>query len=180
MLGTFPLFLYSGKCDYLNQYYPTAICESCENVWQVKAIKVFDILKLRDDFDVLVRFCPDAVIKNVDNLLIRIENGLIDRKIALGNKNQYKGIEYLRGGCNATSKLLVHEIVFHSNEKDYDIWYSKSLKQAGGILKNWPLFEINNGYTGKLPVWHPMQHKNIEIRFRIFKKEGKISYENCL
>jgi len=174
-----PLYiLYSGERDYLDQYYPNAICEPCENVWQAKAIKLFNILKTRDDFDVLIRFCPDAMIKNVDKLFNSIENGMTDEKTVLGNKEQNLGFTYLRGGCNATPKALVHKMKFQSLEEGYDYWYSILLEEAGGVLKNWPLFEINNKYTGEFPVWHPRQNfeagkEDYPIRLKYFIRESE-------
>ena len=168
--------IYSGRRDYLDQYYPNAILESCEIEWHAKAMKVFGLLKSRNDFDILIRFCPDAVIKDVDKLLICIKNGMVDEKTALGNKMRFSSGQrgyYLRGGCNATPKFLVHKMVFQSLEKNYDLWYSMTIKEAGGILKNWPLFEYSNKYTGRFPVWHPQRDKDFNIHIQKFKKESK-------
>jgi len=172
-----PLYiLYSGEDGYLRRCYPDAVLVPCQNEWKAKACKVFSYLKERDDFDVVIRFCPDAVIKDVTWLLQLVEQGMCGRfDVAVGNKAFFADVWYLRGACNATPRSVVGRMSLVPSDRDYDTWYSLAVEAAGGKLNDWPLFEINNRYTGKCPVWHPTQydngHRDMAVRFQTFLKE---------
>ena len=172
----YPLYiLYSGKVDYLEEHYPKAILIPCENEWKAKACTVLHFLKDRYDFDVAIRFCPDTIIKDRVRLLQLIEEGMVGENIAVGNKAFFAKAWYLRGACNATPKSVIQKMVLTPSDRDYDTWYSLAIESAGGVLKDWPLFEINDKYTGTFPVWHPTQyeygHRDMHVRFQVFLKE---------
>ena len=173
----FPLYIvYSGRSDYLTKYYPNATLIPCENEWKAKLIRVHGVLKVRDDYDYVVRFCPDAIIKDVDWLLRRIEEGTQGfSTTAVGNQATFNGVVYLRGGCNATPMSVFQKLNPGVSDRDYDTWYTLAIQAAGGQIRDWPLFEINVKYTGQMPVWHPTQydhgHRDLKVRLQTFVKE---------
>ena len=173
----YPLYIvYSGASDYLKQYYPKANLIACTNDWMEKAIAVHAVIRSRSDYDFVVRFCPDTVIKDVDWLLRSIVEGMEGAdQTAVGNMAVFNGVTYLRGACNTTPKRVYTDLVLQPNDRDYDTWYSMAVVAAGGQMKDHPLFEINHQYTGAFPVWHPTQydmgHRDMDVRFKAFFSE---------
>lgn len=172
----YPLYVvYSGRSDYLEGCFPNAFLIPCENEWKSKLIQMYRELK-DCDCDFVIRFCPDAIIKDVDWLLRRIAEGtqgLPDT--AVGNQANFNGVVYIRGGCNATPMSLFHKLNLGSSDRDYDTWYTLAIQAAGGHIRDWPLFEINDRYTGQMPVWHPTQyengHRDLQVRYQTFLQE---------
>jgi hypothetical protein len=173
----FPLYVvYSGTSEYLKTYYPKATIIKCENEWMKKAVRVHEAICLRSEYDVVIRFCPDTIIKDVDTLIRMIETAMAGNPMMfVGNVAKFKGITYLRGACNSTPRAVFEKLVLKPSDTDYDTWYSTAVVAAGGVMKDVSLFEINNKYTGKLPVWHPTQydigHRDMKVRFKTFLAE---------
>ena len=160
--------LYNGKCI------------NCENDKAVKGDVLFKELA-SVSYDVLIRIDLDAIIFDLDGLLRKIEeNTAGEGHFVLGNtkkfrgrrttNKKYRGIKYVRGACNATSKSVIDKIDMITEENaGFDIPYAMSFHKTGCKLLSCKLFEINKKYTGKHPVWHPTG-KGAE-KFRIFSRE---------
>ena len=172
----YPLYVvYSGRSDYLQTYYPQARLIPCENEWKAKIVQVQKAVE-NCQYDVIIRFCPDAIIKDVNWLLSRIESGIQGfPDTAVGNQAVFAGVTYLRGGCNATPGSIFNRLHLESSSRDYDTWYTLAIQSAGGRIRDWPLFEINDHYKGQMPVWHPTQyengHRDMKIRLQTFLQE---------
>ena len=155
--------LYNGKCI------------NCENDKAIKGKVLFEELK-DVSYDVLIRIDLDAIIFDLDRLLLKIENSITEDKLCVlgntkrfvgrkqGNK-KYRGIEYVRGACNAASKNVIDKINMITEEKaGFDIPYAMSFHKMNCKLVSCKLFELNNKYTGKYPVWHPKGKGTAKLR----------------
>lgn len=165
---TYPVyFVYSGvKChDMLKKIYPHAIFIPClTNNDNEKAKILFALLKQRQDYDVLIRTCCDAVIVNVQWLLNILQDNLSDKHAIIGNIRP----DWVRGGCNAISRSVVSCINMPNDSSlSYDVAFTLSVKKTGAQIIPFELFGIGPENLLKFPVCHPHRYANEEIKIKI-------------
>lgn len=166
-------FMNSGTdSEYcVNKFYKGHII-NCENDVSIKGKVLFDLLKLKSDYDILVRVDLDAIVFDLEKLKEIIRENLLGRHAVMGNvkkfrgmkrdkrKHQvskpYRGIKYVRGGCHATSRSVIDSIDMMDDKKiGFDIPYAVSFRETGCDVIPKPIFEINSKYSYHRPVWHP-------------------------
>ena len=136
----------------------------CDNDKAVKGKVLFEALKARNDYDVLIRLDLDAVVIDLEGLLKRIETNIQDHSV-LGNvrkikgksprKRQFKGLKYVRGPVTATTRSVIDKIDMDvSMELGFDIPYATSFKETGAKIISCNLYETRRDYKGNLPAWH--------------------------
>jgi cbb3-type cytochrome oxidase cytochrome c subunit len=159
----------------VKKLYPNAIIIKGKNHLQQKFIQLGSEL-LDVDFDVLVKIDLDAILFNYQEVL-DIASKCPPESI-LGNKRTLGDRIYIRGGCNACHASVIKRFVikgFHQTFKgmDFDIPFCI---QSKANLVDYQIFEISEKYSGKLPVWHPLQNTTKLIQFRkcieIYNKEN--------
>jgi len=150
----------------------------CSNDTAIKGKILFDMLKNRQDYDVLVRIDMDAIVFNLNKLTDIIESNIVDKHAVLGNykkfktkkPNQFSGVRYVRGACQAATRSVIDRIDMVIDKKaGFDIPYAMSFCKTNCEIIKCKLFELSNKYRGKYPVWHPKEKG--EAKLNIFLKE---------
>jgi len=171
-------FMATGeKCiDVAKNLYNSKIIE-CDNDKAIKGKVLFDTLKSRNDYDVLIRLDLDAVVLDLEGLLKRIEDNIQDHSV-LGNvrrikgkspqKRKFRGLQYVRGPCTATTSSVIDKIDMDISMKlGFDIPYATSFKKTGAKIISCNLYETKRSYRGNLPAWHwhkKGKHKVIALK----------------
>ena len=162
------------KGGRLRRLYPNANIIECDsNVRPLKGAQIISLLK-STQFDIVVRLCPDAVVMDL-NRLIAMTQHVAGMRALIGNvvvkkKSNKPTRTWVRGACNATTKEVIDAIKMKvgPKAKSFDQPFSDAVVRAGAKLIDRPLFEIGDVYSGKFPVWHPVQ-RSIGARFESFK-----------
>ena len=150
----------------------------CPNDKAVKGKVLFDVLKGRKDYDALVRVDLDAIVIQPDKLIDMIATNLSDNHAILGHvkkfrgrkpeNKEFRGITYVRGPCNATSRSVIDQIDMDVSFKaGFDIPYAISFHKTKCKMINCKLYEDNRNYKEVLPVWH-WHHKGL-AKYDMFK-----------
>lgn len=168
------------KCvDMAKSLYQGEIIESI-NDKAVKGKLLFDVLKSRTDYDVLVRLDLDAVVIDSNKLINLIEPKIENQHAVVGHIKTFKGrkewnkrfsgISYVRGPCNATSKSVIDQIEMDISfpNAGFDIPYAISFKKTGCKFVKCALYEDRESYKGILPVWH--WHQKGDVKYQAFMK----------
>ena len=172
------VFAYSGlkhKAEINKLYSNATILEAKENCVFEKAKLTFDYLKKLDDYDVVIRTCPDAVIMDVDWLLTIADEEFLFKYDLMGNCRSAGRSEktWLRGGCLFISKNLISKLNLNINNIDHDLLrkqnhdlflYNEVLNGKFKV-KKFNLFEYSTAYKGLYAAWHPHKEE--------FKSEEK-------
>lgn len=126
-----------------------AVTVETENDMKKKGTAVFDLMKTMD-FDICIRVDADAIIFDLPRLL--------DMASPTGPR-QLVGWEVkpgrIRGGCHAVGADIVRHIAPLGEGPNFDKAMSANTIAMGGEVLHCKFFEMNFGYTGECPVWHP-------------------------
>lgn len=165
------------------QYYKSNIIVTHNDV-RFKGKKLFENLKTRSDYDVLVKIDLDAIILDLPKLISEIESNIKPMTIVGNQRESYTGRKYIRGGCNATHRTVIDKIVMEvpTQPTGFDNPFNMGVLRAGATQINHHLFEICDIPTGNFPVWHPSKIKEgvegIPLRLKMFKKVMKNLCDN--
>lgn len=172
---TYPVyFVHSGtKCfDMLKDVYPNVNFISCShNDKNEKANVLFNLLKLKDDYDILIRSCCDSVITDTSKLLDILVDKLLGKHAIIGNVMYKHGkIKLVRGGCNAVSRSVINQIgMLQTNiaiaGRGFDRSFTAAVQRTDAEVIPYNLFGEGRRYFSKFPVCHPKKTGN---RFRDF------------
>lgn len=132
-----------------------------ENDVRLKGKVLFDNLKKRSDYDVLVKIDLDAVILDLPKLVSEIETFVNPMTIVGNQRRSASGRMYIRGGCNATHRTVIDRIEMEvpNAPTGFDNPFNIAVLKTGATQINHPLFEICDKPTGNSPVWHPPKVK---------------------
>lgn len=173
--------------EWMSKYYRCASVFFMENSLQAKGDEfIRRFIQPICVHDYVVRVDMDAIIMNPIWLLKRIEENVDPKKkILAGNPPVFEHESHIRGGCNVTTGVTFQQfcMIMDGNPMAYDEAYTRSVVVAGGEILPLEIFEINNEYTGKCPVWHPDKSPMIEdqveylaARYKIFEQQmGRLS-----
>ena len=172
-------FVYSGtKCFcMLKTVYPNANFIWCShNNNNEKADILFKLLKLKDNYDVLVRTCCDSIITDVQRLLDILVDNLLGKHAIIGNVVYRHGkIKHVRGGCNAVSRSVIDRIEILRTDLPFDRVLTSAVQKVGAEVIVYNLFAEGIRYFSKFPVCHP---RKIGNRFREFLRMINLAEKN--
>jgi len=167
---------------WISRYYGGSFHTGLPNDLQIKGYTIIRLIQgSSDTFDYIVRIDMDAIIMNPIWLIKRIEDNVNrHHRIIAGNPAIFNHESHIRGGCNVTTGRALENFQLHpyGNPMAFDEIYTRQLVANGVIKQELEIFEINNYYTGKCPVWHPDKSPYINdpveylaARFEIFESQ---------
>ena len=175
------VFTYNGVHEDEIQacYNNVVILKTTSDSYFDKAIETFDYLKGRDDYTVLVRTCCDSVIISPDRIIAIVAANQIDTPYIIGGRLSRQGS--IRGGCVCISKSLVDAFKpikgftmratpqYDAKYANYDSWFYRSCVKCGAKPIEVALFKCEDRYSGKYPVWHPLQKRSLAQKLFSFR-----------
>ncbi len=179
------VFVYSGgkhRDKIIDLYDKVVILDSLTN-WHVDKFKIFRSWALqRNDFDVIIRTCPDAVIMDVDWLLDIADNEVLGKNLILGNIGERPGMTWVSGGCNIYSKSILNQLKYSNYDyviskaggQGFDIWFHKCIKISNINQKQYKLFNSEYIYLNKYPAWHPPKELSKNDKIELHKYYANI------
>lgn len=173
----FPYYLVcsNGIESLVSKSYKTIVTE---NHMMLKYVKLMEKI---ENFDVLIRLDADAIVFQPKKLLafqvnndsvyghygpLKNPNLVLKKPISSFDGNILCGACHLLGKNIRNIKFRIYDEFL---DCEFDPVFTMQLKHMNIIETN--TFEMNDAYTGKAPVWHPLKDKN-----KFFIEMGK--FEN--
>ncbi len=161
--------------DLIKKNYVANIIETVNDV-RLKGKALFEVLKKRDDYDVLIKIDLDALVLDVNKLLLEIESHILPMTIMGNLRRSFTGRMYIRGGCHAVHRTVIDKIQMKIpvEKTGFDNPYNIAVLETGACQIDHHLFEICDNPTGNFPVWHPPKIKEgiegIPLRAKVVRR----------
>lgn len=144
-----------------DHYGRLSVIRKSKNNMTLKGKILFEELSIKDDYDVLIRLDMDAIVFDF-SWLSKIAKRSVDTQRPIGNIRKKKtGEKYMRGACHFVPADVIRLVSLDKskNPREFDLPFSRSIPKEHPVT-GYKCFELNNGYRGTAPTWHPLKTKD--------------------